>query len=487
MMLQWARDKLRPTPIEPDPPGVTVPAWLVRAAKFASWVAMVVLVYFLWLYTLDIARDRAGELHLTKAGTWSGDLGFWFPYILGFGVLSFGIPYVAKIAIPTFMSLEWRGQAWPKAWALFIAMAVSTVVIAGTFTIQGETLMERDRASAVAVAEIEQGQRARQGTVAAIRTELQDLCVPDSARPTYQQQACRAGEASWTARAAQARAQRDYQADAIERSIPDARRGDELRAELRRATVAAYAGPVVQQAQRRVETDRTSWIGATLDWVQGVRAILLALVMDIVCLMMPWIALRLEQARGRQLGVAVQSERPIDPAHTIEDLRDEPAFRFRRAKNEAELGKHEIMMDAETGDRVVEVRPHRRVIKRKGKTQTFATAEFEPDTIPPDEAGKQMPSDDRVASAPLEQGGNLESGADPQRDGNDAQQDSEGARTHADAPVDDDDLVAVALIEDESVATEPDANTMTQLPDNEGVAIGEPYGPPAPTREMEDA
>ena len=143
-----------------DPLGV-IPESLVRSAEIASWLAFAALVYFLWLYTLDIAKDRAAALQLENVGPFMGlGLDFWFPYIVGFGIVAIGIPYVAKIAIPVFMSLSWRGQAWPKAWALVIALSVSSVIIAGTFAVQGDALIERDRGSAVAVDEVRQGREA---------------------------------------------------------------------------------------------------------------------------------------------------------------------------------------------------------------------------------------------------------------------------------------------------------------------------------------
>jgi hypothetical protein len=99
-------------PKEPDPPHVTVSQSLVDSAKLASWIAFFALVWFLWLYTLDIAQDRSEALHITHAGQWVGDIKFWFPHVVGFGAVAIGIPYVAKIAIPVFMALTWRENLW---------------------------------------------------------------------------------------------------------------------------------------------------------------------------------------------------------------------------------------------------------------------------------------------------------------------------------------------------------------------------------------
>jgi hypothetical protein len=328
-VLKWMQERaakarariFTPTVERVDPAHVTVPAWLVRAAKFASWVATICLVYFLWLYTLDIARDRSGAMHVTHAGTWVGEMRWWFPYVIGFAIISFGVPYVAKIAIPTFMSLSWRGGFWPKLWALIIALAVSLVVIAGTFAVQGDTLMERDREAAVAVEQVQQGRAALTAQIESRRAELTDMM---NNRNAYLAQAASVGEAEWQrSYVAQARATRDERLPMIERALGAARAADALRAELAQLRQQSAAAPAVASVQGEVTTERTSWIADTLGWLEGVRAILLSLVMDIVALMMPWIALRLEQARARQMG-GVEGSGWAPEGLRIEDLRDQP-------------------------------------------------------------------------------------------------------------------------------------------------------------------
>jgi len=489
---------------EPDPPGVTVPAWLVRAAKFASWVAMAVLVYFLWLYTLDIARDRAGELHLTRAGTWAGDLSFWFPYIVGFAILSFGIPYVAKIAIPTFMSLSWRGAFWPKLWALFIALAVSLVVIAGTFSVQGHSIMERDRDAAVATEQVQLGRATLEARIADVQHQMNERSRSES---VYVRTAASMSPEAYDRFVESRRG--DWQYDRLRSYRAVSEEMVRLNQEMSALRQQQAQQTAVAAVQREVTTERTDWIADVLGWLEGVRAILLSLVMDVVCLLMPWIALRLEHARNAQMGRVVD-ERPIDPAHTLEDLRDEPAMRFRAPRSEAELGKKERMIDAETGDELVDVRPHRRRVKRQGKTQTFAEVTLAPEFVPPDERGAQMASDERVARSVANRAENTE------QDGGDTQAHNEGDSTktdtgapadtqgdnvvvesHSDTLLTDEELAALAAEEpdepiaegrsddgEQAAAGEADQEQVhvTALPDGEGVAQGEPYGPPAERR-----
>lgn len=284
-----------------EPPGVTIPLSLVRSAKLAAWMAYFSLVYFLWLYTLDIARDRAASLHLTHVGAWIGEIQFFFPYIVGFAIVAIGIPYVAKIAIPTFMSLSWRGNFWPKLWALFIAVAVSLVVIAGTFTVQGDTILERDREGAVAVAQVEQANATLAGQIAAKEAELRSMMENSNA---YLAQAASVGAAEWQRSYIDQTRADDPQRDRIVRALGAARAADAIRAELVSLRASAAGATTSAAVATRVSTGTTDWIATTLGWLEGARAMLLSFVMDIVCLIMPWIALRLEQARNRQVGMA---------------------------------------------------------------------------------------------------------------------------------------------------------------------------------------
>ena len=349
----WMREKLaalpRRAPEPADPPGVTVPASLVRSAKLAAWMAYIALVYFLLLYTFDIARDRAGTMHFTHVGFWTGDVQVYAPYLFGFFVVAVGIPYVAKISIPTFMSLDWRMNFWPKMWALFIATAVSLVVVAGTFTVQGDTLLERDRESAVAVAQVEQSGAVLQARIAAKEAELRSMMEN---RNAYLAQAASVGAAEWQRSYIEQTPSSDPQRDRIVRALGAARAADAVREELGQLRTQAATQTVSAAVAGRVTTENTSWIASTLGWLEGARAILLSLVMDIVCLIMPWIALRLEQARNRQLATSAEAS-PASEAVMIEDLREEApvaAEPMRPAKRRAR--------DGETGDPLTFVEGH---------------------------------------------------------------------------------------------------------------------------------
>ena len=311
----------QPVAKEPDPPGVTIPESLVKSAKLASWLAFFSLVYFLWLYTLDIAKDRAAALEINNVGPFVGlGLQFWWPYIIGFGMVAVGIPYVAKIAIPVFMSLRWKGQFYPKLWSLFIAVAVSLVVVAGTFTVQGEAVMEKGRDSAVAVEKIGQDRAAIEAQLALAKQELTDMM---NSRSGYLSQAASVGAAQWQAEYVAKLKPNDPNADRITRALGAAKAADAKRKEIKALTLALAAAPTIASVQQRVTSSGTGWIASTIDWLEGARAMLLALVMDIVCLVMPWIALRLEQARKLQMDAAAPQVATVDESHMIPHFTDQ--------------------------------------------------------------------------------------------------------------------------------------------------------------------
>lgn len=349
-----------------DPAGVTIPQWLVDSAKAAGWIAMATLVYFLWIFTLDIAGDQSTPLHITHAGTWTGDISFFFPIIVGFVFIAVGVPFFAKIIIPIFISLDWRTNLWPKLWSLVLVLAFSFVVFAGTFSVQGKTIMEHGRGAAVAVAEVNQGRAAIQAQIDQETADLRDM---SNNRNAYMAQAANVGVAAWqSGYIAQARTTHDERLPMIERALGAAQAADTRRAHITALRTQLAAAPVAESVQATVTTAGTSWIASTLDWLVGARAILLSLVMDVVCLLMPWIALRLEQTRNRQMGSEASGW--ADDAHRIEDHSDELPLDVDMAGMRP---PKTVLRDADTKETIIdkdgylasEVKTHTR--RKKGK------------------------------------------------------------------------------------------------------------------------
>lgn len=445
-------------PAPPDPPNVTVPASLVRSAHVAAWLAYFCLVYFLWLYTLDIARDRAEALHLTHVGAWVGDLQFWFPLIIGFAVVSVGIPYVAKIAIPTFMSLTWREAFWPKAWALFIAVAVSLVVLAGTFTVQGDAILERERDSSVAVDRVAQEAAVQTARIADVQHRLDEMTGSNDPYVRVASSMTPAAYERWV----EAR-RGDWQYERFVAHRETSAEAERLRNEMTRLREEQAVQTVASEVVGRVETERTGWISATLGWLEGARAMLLSAVMDIVCLLMPWIALRLEQARNRQLAAA-DFKASIDDAHMIPDLRSETA-----PEPQPMDPPREVVRDAETGEELVRVRPKAYWRKRKGQKQEVNVApEPMPDDVGfPDAARTAMSTEAMMASGAM--AAEADTAREPVQEpaAEPASSDSEDGEHQA--PGEDEAALWEALAAEEAPAEE----TETELPNKEGVMVRE--------------
>jgi hypothetical protein len=126
-----------------------------------------------------------------------------------------------------------------------------------------------------------------------------------------------------------------------------------------------------------------------LAWVETYRAILLSLVMDIVCLMMPWIALRLRQAREAQLaGHEPPTVEPIaDEAHMLSDLRGQEPI-------EPEVDAYFEDIAARRSEAA-----RKGWNKRKMRVQTREGGAFETAGVV-EERLTESPSDERVVRAP---------------------------------------------------------------------------------------
>lgn len=480
-------------PKAPDPPGVTVPEWLVRATKFASWVATLSLIYFLWLYTLDIARDRAESMHLTHVGAWVGDWQFWFPHVIGFAAVAMGIPYVAKIAIPTFVSLRWDADPTAKAWALGIAVAVSIVVISGTFAVQGHTIMERDRDAAVAVEQVQQGRAVLEAQIASKQQELADMM---NNRNAYLAQAASVGAEEWQRSYIDRTPENDPQRDRIVRALGAARAADAKRAEIAALREQLARSQGVASVQREVVTERTGWIASTLGWLEGVRAILLSFVMDIVALIMPLISLRLEQARNRQLGLAagipqhpwmLEDKRgvaaPAGPRQRAQDVAEammaggaDPRFAADMARSAASFQAAQELAFDEDGTPLTEVRYFKRADGKPLVKNQKNKVVVPPGPPQPDETGVEYDGGGRVGLSQEQ----------PERDRNqgDATDDAEqpqnlpGDIPFAPTPQQQNSVGATQSAEKEDNTDrhpEPSYEPQETLSDEEAVALAEEY------------
>ena len=504
-MISWMREKLaalpRRAPEPADPPGVTIPAYIPAQLKALSWLATIGVFYMLWLFSVGAARDAAAALHITHAGTWTGDLLFWFPVVAAYLIIAWVVAWTGKVAVPAFVSLRWIGdEKWPKAWMLVIMIAVSAVIIGGSVVVQTETRFEGNREAAVAVEQVQRGRAAIEAERDAAREELNQALSNANA---YLNQAANVGAAEWErSYVAQARATNDPRLPQIERALGAARRADELRAEIRRLTTEIAQAPTDASVTQRVATSEADQaMGGFVDWIGAVRAIMLAILQDIACLLLPWIAMRTEQARNRQLATSAEAS-PASEAVMIEDLREEApvaAEPMRPAKRRAR--------DGETGDPLTFVEGHwRRTTEpkrakprmRKDKDGVEVEAPAGVIRLNGDEIGLaaaaagvvMAPSMADAMSSPNESDHDPREAAEV-RSENEHEQNGHEADSTTDA-LDEETLNAIAALnadpapEDEA----PVADAAHTLANGEGIIVDEEpeqYGPPAPVRQLEEA
>lgn len=537
----WISDRLRearaamPKRVErPDPPGVTIPAYIPAQLKALSWLATIGVFYMLWLFSVGAARDAAAALHITHAGTWTGDLLFWFPVVAAYLIIAWVVAWTGKVAVPAFVSLRWTGdEKWPKAWMLVIMIAVSAVIIGGSIVVQTETRFEGNREAAVAVEQVQRGRAAIEAERDAAREELNQALSNTNA---YLNQAANVGAAEWErSYVAQARATNDPRLPQIERALGAARRADELRAEIRRLTTEIAQAPTDASVTQRVATSEADQaMGGFVDWIGAVRAIMLAILQDIACLLLPWIAMRTEQARNRQMATSADIE-PADKAHMIPDLRaetevvPEPMEPIQEAvfvdgkKSEAAKKGWDTRKRVAAMSELRDLRKQRERLTRQigkatpGKTLDDLRAKDaallarieelrEVAGEVGDEKGALYDNDTRVATAaagvvmaPSMAADAIPVGVDVQRDPEnefEAQNGADDAGANSPEPEDrfhtpeptalsPDILAAIADLN----AEPPLADDAHTLADNAGILVDEDeqYGPPAPAKVMEDA
>jgi hypothetical protein len=391
-------------PKEIDPPGVTVSAELVRGAKFASWVAYIALMYFLWERVLDVSEAQHSTLEISHFGVWSNlNLALFFPLVIGYIFVVIGVPYVAKIAIPILVSLTWHENFWPKFMALVQTILVSVVLITGTATVGSNAIIESERSAAVAVEEVQQGRTGIENQIERRRAELQTMM---DNRNAYLAQAASVGAAEWQRSYIDATPANDPQRDRIVRALGAARAADAVRANIAALEAQLDGMQTTAAVSSEVVTARTQTLNSVMDFLNTFWVLLLAVVMDFACLFMPWIAMRLEQKRNRQLGLvnSVEASGWAPEGLRIEDLRAQEPI----AKNTVQMETQVRATNNETGEEeiLIKPKPYWRKAKRGQPTPVMVT----PD-IPDDETGVAIDGGNRIAVGADGLGGVMESEA----------------------------------------------------------------------------
>lgn len=372
-----------------DPPGVTVPAWLVRSAHFAGWIAYCALMYFLWERVLDVSEAQHSSLEVTHFGVWSNlDLTVFFPLIIGYIFVVIGVPYVAKIAIPILVSLSWRDAFWPKLTALIITILVSVVLITGTATVGSNAIIESERSAAVAVEQVQQERTGIQSQIDRKERELQALI---NHRNTYFSIAASMTPEAYRRNYIEARRD-DPNIERLRSALGASEDAARLRADIAALEDQRDQMQTTAAVSSEVVTARTQTLNSVMDALNTFWVLMLAVVMDLACLFMPWIAMRLEQTRNAQLARmnGVEGSGWAPKSHRIEDHSDEDPITSQPMRP-----AREVVTDAETGEELIKITPKPHWRKAKGKKQKLAV---QPD-IPPDETGVEVDGGNRTAAA----------------------------------------------------------------------------------------
>lgn len=317
-----------------DPPGVTVTAGMVRGAKLAAWGAYLGLMYFLWFKVLSVSQAQYATMEVSHFLPWSNlTLQLHFPLLIAYLFVVATVPYVAKQIIPLMVSIRFKENPWAKSLAIGITLLVSFVLIAGTATVGGKAVIESERDSAVAVERVGQERAALQARLAAVEKDIQDLTGP-AAGNRLTAQAARVGEEQWKVAIQEAQRSGAPLMPQRRAALASAIAGDNLRR--RREDLIAQIGSAtaVASVSSEVKTARTGPLSSVMTWLDTFWILLLALVMDIVCLLMPFLAHVIERTRERQLAAARgevfvdktgAAQTPwADEAHMVEDKRNEP-------------------------------------------------------------------------------------------------------------------------------------------------------------------
>jgi len=233
--------------------------FLLTVPATATIFAAIVEVYWAFLFCIE----ATGHLLLdwsTSVGSDTASSGAWhFAFtvnsvavLVGLACATVPIVMISMVWLPVQFTMRGTGR-WRRGTMIFCGLLANLLVIVSGTVVMNGNRQEQVREDLVTEQSAQQARAGLQATAASIEAELDDIAVPQSERPTYQQQACRVGAQSWSARVATARQQGDYQLAAIERALSDAAHCDDLRRQHREALTAMYAAPVEAVSQANVE------------------------------------------------------------------------------------------------------------------------------------------------------------------------------------------------------------------------------------------
>jgi hypothetical protein len=393
---------------------------LIAQVKLGAWGAYIALMWFLWERVLHVSEAQFETLRITNFLWWESlTLSLHFPLIVGYVFVVLTVPYIAKFAIPMMVTLSFREHPIAKLWSIFITILVSVVLISGTATVGGMAVVESERESAVAVEQVQTGRAVLESRIASREGELRSMMEN---RNAYLAQAASVGAAEWQRSYIDQTSAGDPQRERIVRALGAARSADAVRADIQTLRDQLAQSTAVAAVSSEVTTARSAPIAGILGWLNAFWILLLAVVMDIACLFLPWLAETLQQKRNRvmgQYGEAIRSRWDL-----VEDKRAEGNVARERQRRDAYDVAEAVMAeggdprwaadlarsasspkpnkvrytDNDTGDEIEEsiVKAHKR--KRVLKRGEVNHVEIRPD-IPPDETGVAHDGGERQATS----------------------------------------------------------------------------------------
>lgn len=302
-----------------------LPRSYIEGMRWVADVATVSVFFFLFLYSIDEAKDSVVTALLTRLGVWSGRVEFSIPLLVGFLLITAAIALYCKHWVVAFTQMKWRGrgEGWVRTIALVLGILTSALVVMGTFTMTQGGRIDAHRPEVEAQQSHQASIGEAQARLDGINADLRESLGPeDLARPSTQMQACRDGEQAWNVRIART-APDDSQRGTIERAISSAVRCNGLRAD--RAEAIAALGALQGQVVGRAVAERDQSTAAAVDAARNVRGMLLALVVDLLAIFGALIVVALERVRQRQLAArAADLGLKPDLAAAPANAQDEP-------------------------------------------------------------------------------------------------------------------------------------------------------------------
>lgn len=357
--------------------------WLLQVPAIATICAAIVEWYWALLFCIEATghidwnyQTQFGSAEQTQA-LWNFAFSAHWPVLVGLVCATAPIVMLSMIWLPVQFAMRGAGRV-RRGSIIAVGLLSNILVIVSGTVVMNYNRQEQVREAVVVEQTAAQGRAAIEARLA---FEQEQLRLALSNSNPYLNQAANVGAEEWErSYVAQARASNDPRLPMLERALGAARAADQRRANIERLTVErATAAPEAASAAN-VQDNVGAELNTFAQYVEVWRPPFVAFICTLIGIFGAWWTLAmLERLNPRD----VLRSGWADDAHRIEDKRDEPAVAPQPMKP-----PREEVFDAETGERLIEVRmkKDRYFRKAKPKKGERTSVELTPD-IPPDETG----------------------------------------------------------------------------------------------------